>query len=112
MNTDVRDYTICGLIDPETRRIMFVFMTVGAPTQRVIHHNAHPTEEWEETTGLGGTPKRDWIQSLAGRGLEADWVVLEKVRADAVGARAAKKRHIAEQAARNRGLTNTRDNPL
>lgn len=111
MNTDIRDYTICGLVDPETQRIMFVFMTVGESTQRVIHHNAHPTEEWEEKTGLGGTAKRDWIQSLTDRGLEAEWVVLERVRADAAGARAAKKRHIVEQAARNPDLTNTRYNP-
>jgi len=85
MNTDIRDYTICGLVDPETQRIMFVFMTVGESTQRVIHHNAHPTEEWEEKTGLGGTAKRDWIQSPTDRGLEAEWVVLERVRADAAG---------------------------
>jgi len=39
MNTDIRDYTICGLVDPETRRIMFVFMTVD-PFQNKVNSYA------------------------------------------------------------------------
>ncbi len=107
----MEEYTIGGLIDPRTHRIMFVFKSVD-PEATVRHHNEHPTEEWKERTELKGTPKRDWLQDLHNNGLEAAWVILETVQTDAAGAKAARNRHIAEQFARNPNLTNKRNRVL
>jgi hypothetical protein len=85
----LEEYTIGGLIDPRTHRIMFVFKSLD-PEATVRHHNEHPTEEWKERTKLNGTPKRDWLQDLHNNGLEAAWVILETVQTDAAGAKAAR----------------------
>ncbi len=104
----MREYTIGGLIDPRTHRIMFVFKSLD-PEATVRHHNAHPTEEWKERTGLDGTAKRDWLQDLHRSGLEASWVILETKWTDAADAAALRDQHIEEQATRNPLLTNQRN---
>lgn len=94
--------SIYALVDPETKKIMYVGRTRTTLEEQLDRHCRN--------TNAGNPRKRQWILSLKEKGLKPDIVLLEEVE-DATKAADLKRLYIRQFSAANKDLLNIVGNP-